>query len=100
MRKSYNPINVGDLDNSIETFIKSGAAEKKADGYEVDFTKTQFNKLLGKGDTSNKLIITVDSASTKAKDKIEKAGGKLNLLSEAEKDSEDKSDDSDNPSSN
>ena len=37
-------------------------------------------KILGKGDLKTKIDITANSASKNAKEKIEKVGGKLNLL--------------------
>ncbi len=77
LRVSYNPINIGDLDDSLEAFIESGAAKKQGNAYELDLTKTQYNKLLGKGKTKNKFKVKVDFVSSKAIEKIEQAGGEV-----------------------
>ncbi len=41
-----------------------------------------YNKLLGKGTPKVKYEITVDTCSEKAREKIEKSGGKVNILSQ------------------
>lgn len=46
----------------------------------IDLNKLGYTKLLGKGKPSQKYDITVKSCSKKAKEKIEKAGGKVNVL--------------------
>lgn len=55
-------INVGDLN------FKEG---------KVDLTKLGYTKLLGKGSINKKYEITIKSFSKSAKEKIEKAGGKI-----------------------
>jgi large subunit ribosomal protein L15 len=89
--KMYNQekiltINVSLLDQKIDYFIKIGKAEKKADLYIIDFSKTglnvfNYNKLLGSGNVKNKYDIKIKYASDKAVKKIEKAGGKVSVLS-------------------
>jgi large subunit ribosomal protein L15 len=47
-----------------------------------------YDKLLGKGSPTIKYDITVNSCSERAKEKIEKSGGKITLLSPPEKPTE------------
>ena len=68
-RRINNVLNVGE----IQIRYKSG--ELNLPGF----------KILGKGEVSNKYIIKADSASEQAREKIEKAGGKLILKEYREK---------------
>ena len=43
----------------------------------VNLKELGFDKLLGKGNINKKLVVTINSASKKAVEKIEKAGGKV-----------------------
>ena len=56
-------INVGDLERMGET--------------EIDLKKLGYGKLLGKGKVTRSIIVTVDSCSAQAKEKVEKAGGRI-----------------------
>jgi large subunit ribosomal protein L15 len=60
--------NDGDTVN-VKTLVEKGV-----------FKKEQAIKLLGQGELTKKLNITVEKASQTAIDKVEKAGGKLTLL--------------------
>lgn len=72
----YAPVNVGDLNDfeagatvDAEALEKKGLVSGKRDGI----------KLLGFGDLKQKLTIKVDAASKTATEKVEKAGGSLQL---------------------
>ncbi len=54
----------------------------------LNLSELGYNKLLGKGTPKIKYEITVDTCSEKAKAKIEKSGGKINILSPAEESKE------------
>ena len=78
-KKCVNIINVGDLDsigNEInrETLLKLGFLSSKRD----------YIKLLSMGEVKNSITITVDMASKKAIEKIEKSGGKV-IINERKK---------------
>ncbi len=72
----YNVINISDLaklaEKGITTINKEVLLENK-----IVRRKTLPIKLLGQGELTTKVIVTVDSASATAKEAIEKAGGKL-----------------------
>lgn len=79
-RKSVNIINVGDLDSigsneiSRETLLKLGYLSSIRD----------YIKLLSMGEVKSAIAITVDMASKKAVEKIEKSGGKV-IINERKK---------------
>ncbi len=62
-KKSLRTINVGEL-------------ERIAEGNEIDLTKLGYDKVLGRGTISTPLTVIAPQFSEKAKEKIEKAGGK------------------------
>ena len=82
VKNVYNSVNIGIIDESLTELVSEGVATKKGRGYEVDLTKTDFSKVLGKGKVNNVLSIKADAFSSVAVDKIEKAGGKAILASE------------------
>ena len=71
MRKIVRSINVCEVQDRVEKGILTNTINLKEIGY---------NKLLGKGNVSGKLNITVESASVRAIEKIKKAGGNVELL--------------------
>ncbi len=44
---------------------------------EIDLSKLGYGKLLGRGEIKQKLTVKVEKFSASAKEKLEKAGGKL-----------------------
>lgn len=70
-------INVRDLDEGIEKLVKNKMAVKSGGSYNVDLTALGFDKLLGSGDVKSKLNVKVCKCSSKAKEKIEAAGGSI-----------------------
>ena len=78
-KKLVNIINVGELDSigseiSRETLLKLGYLSSSRD----------YIKLLSMGEVKNAITITVDMASKKAIEKIEKSGGKV-IINERKK---------------
>ncbi|MDH5780134.1 MAG: 50S ribosomal protein L15 [Candidatus Bathyarchaeota archaeon] len=76
-RREVRAINVGELDQQISELITNKKAEKTKEGVTVDLDKLGFEKLLGRGQVTQPLIIQVDSHSESAAQKIETAGGKI-----------------------
>ena len=77
--KKINVLNLVDLQNNMEKWTAEGKAEKTKTGYSVDLEKIGYTKLLSKGEVTFKLNIKINSASAKAKEKLEAAGGKIEL---------------------
>ncbi len=78
-KKHYNIINLSD----IEVAVKKGAKTISQETLLETGVITRKNlpvKLLGGGELSSKVDVSVDAASKTAQQAIEKAGGKLTLL--------------------
>ena len=79
-RTSTVPVNVSSLEERFDAGAEvtlEALVEKRL----ISNTRTDV-KLLGKGDLSKKLSITVHAASATAREKVEAAGGSLTLLRE------------------
>ncbi|NQE46745.1 50S ribosomal protein L15 [ANME-1 cluster archaeon GoMg2] len=72
-------INVGELEDMLEGLIAKGKAEERTDGFFVDLTPLGIQKVLGKGQVEKKWILKANEISQIAKDKIESAGGTVEL---------------------
>ena len=66
-------INLQDIEKKLEKFLKEGIAKKATEGIEIDLHDY---KILSKGNIKEKIIIKAKAFSKKAKEKIEKVGGK------------------------
>ncbi len=71
-------INLQQIEINLEKYGK-----KSGETWEINLKKY---KILGTGDVKNKLIINAQSASKSAIEKVKKAGGKIILKSQIEKD--------------
>ena len=71
-KKNIKAIN---LENLEKKYLAK--AKKETDSYHLNLNELGYQKLLGTGKVTKKLIITCLSCSEKAKDKIEKIGGKI-----------------------
>lgn len=80
------PINISILDLNIDKFVEQKLASKERDKYVIDLGKVGYNKLLGAGNTSKKLNITVKFSSAKAVEKIKAAGGDVTVSGKEEED--------------
>jgi len=79
-----NALNVKDLDSKIEEFTKNNIASKSGNTYTINMKDLNVQKILGRGEINKKINISVNKASKRAIEKIESAGGKVTLLSQAE----------------
>jgi len=85
-----NPINVSFVDENIAKFVDKKLAKKEGDSYSIDLKALGINKLLGKGKVRNKLHIKTEYASENAIAAVEEAGGKVEVLNDLKKVSEQK----------
>ncbi|MFC1723509.1 uL15m family ribosomal protein [Nanoarchaeota archaeon] len=74
-----HPVNIKTVEDCLPTWILSGKAKKQADSYIINLADLGYNKLLGTGTSTLKLSITVDFASHRAVEKIQKAGGSVTV---------------------
>jgi len=81
--KTYDAImNVGELAEKLEELIKTGKAEERGDAVFLDATQLGIRKILGRGELRGKpkLIVRVNEISGIAKEKIEEAGGRIEMI--------------------
>lgn len=74
-------INLFQISENLNTFIKNNVAKKTKEGYELNLEKY---KILGVGEIKDKIIISAESASVSAIEKIKKAGGEIRLKEKKE----------------
>ncbi len=70
-------LNVGDLDERLEDFLRDGFAEKQDGKVKVNLANMGVDKLLGFGKTTNSYDVVVAEHSAKALEKLEAAGGSI-----------------------
>ncbi len=73
-------INLDAIEKRLDVFLREGVAKKTPAGIELNL---QDHKVLGAGKLRNKLLIKAKTFSKQAKDKIEKAGGKIEKVEKA-----------------
>lgn len=74
---TVNTLKLKDLDLRIDKFVEQNKAIKSGNNYKIDFDAINVQKLLGSGNVTKKIEVTVHSATEKAINKIEAAGGKV-----------------------
>lgn len=80
-RDKSKKININDIERNLGNYLAKGIAKKTSMGFELNLKSY---KILGKGETKNKLFINAKSASKSAEEKIKKTGGELNLTEKSE----------------
>jgi large subunit ribosomal protein L15 len=70
-------INVCDLEEQLEAMLKDGFAVKEGKTLKVDLTKMGIDKLLGSGQISVAMEISVADYTETAKQKVEESGGHI-----------------------
>ncbi|HUS56607.1 MAG TPA: uL15 family ribosomal protein [Thermoplasmata archaeon] len=70
-------MNISSLEEALPELAKEGFAVERSGKWTVDLTKMGVDKLLGSGTITTPVAVRVASVSTKAKEKLEEAGGKL-----------------------
>jgi len=73
-------INLRDIQKNLNAWVVEGLVLKGTNGYAVELEKLGYNKLLGNGIVSDKLMIITDFASKNAVEKVKEAGGEVKVL--------------------
>ena len=81
-------VNVSYLEEHLPALLAKKLIKEENKGFIIDLKELGCDKLIGSGKITKKFIITVDSASEKAVEKVKKAGGEVILPSESEPESE------------
>ena len=87
MRRIYavNAINIKDIELNLAEWLEAGKVEKKGTKYIIDLKSLHYNKLLGSGNVTKPMEITVEKASKKAIEKLKAAKVMLTLTATADK---------------
>lgn len=82
-RSADTAVNVGELEEMLEELVEEGKAEEKADGTGIylDAPRLGIQKILGKGKVTRKLTVRATKISKVAREKIERAGGEVEVAS-------------------
>ena len=72
-----NSINLKTIEENCDSWIANGVATKKGKTISVDLGEMGYDKLLGSGSTKQTYKLTISSASAKAVERIEAAGGEI-----------------------
>ncbi len=70
-------MNVGEVSEQIGRFVSMGFATEEGGRYKLDLSAAGIDKLLGGGNISIAVDVTVAEASGKAREKISGAGGSI-----------------------
>jgi large subunit ribosomal protein L15 len=73
-------INVGELAEQLDKWLKEGLAREESGKIVVDLAKLGYVKLLGRGSINRPVKVIVPEASERAIKKIEAAGGEVVVL--------------------
>ena len=89
-KKAYGQFEPPALYDHVVKLVEAGKLTKEGDSYVIELSKLGYNKLLGTGSISVKLIITAEHFSSRAEEKVKNAGGSIksvsnSLVNEAEK---------------
>jgi ribosomal protein L15 len=68
---------VGDLSEQLDFLLAAEIAEKKGKNYLIDMNKIGPVKILGRGMVTHPIQLHTQAITSKAKSKIESAGGKV-----------------------
>ncbi len=80
LRKDPSFINVGTIEEKIETLIGKKVAEKKQGKVYLDVSKLGVKKVCGKGNVKGAYVISAKEFSKKAEEKILSAGGEAVII--------------------
>lgn len=79
--RKIKAVNLGFLERNLDKFLEKKLAKKENGTFVINLNDLGYNKLLGTGQIKNKYNIITNLFSKKAKEKIEKLGGRVNVFS-------------------
>jgi large subunit ribosomal protein L15 len=83
LQKNITALNIGELDEAADRLVAKGVATMTGKRYNIDVSKLGIDRILGSGKVSRKLNLTgVKSITSRARDKVNDAGGTLDLPEE------------------
>jgi len=79
-KKYIKPITIQTIETKLYSWLKKGILKKEKEEIKINLKELGYNKLLSKGKIKNKYDIEVEYASKNAIEKIQKSGGKINVI--------------------
>jgi large subunit ribosomal protein L15 len=79
-RSPESVMDIGTLDTMTASLLQRGIVIREGDAIVVDMTRLGIDKVLGGGKVLHKLHVSARSFSVSAREKIEAAGGKTNIV--------------------
>ncbi len=77
--EDVHAINTSFLEQKFNTFLEKGLLKEESGKYVIDLSKINIQKLLAKGKITKPFVVKVKYATKGAVEKIEKAGGSVEL---------------------
>lgn len=79
-KKVIKPITIQTIETKLYNWLKNGILKKEKEEIKINLKELGYNKLLSKGKIKNKYNIEVEYASKNVIEKIQKSGGKINVI--------------------
>ena len=83
-KRKARAVNISYIEENLKSLISKKLSKESAGGYLINLSDIGFDKLLGGGKATKKLIITCKAASERAVNSIEGKGGKVILPTKEE----------------
>jgi len=80
LRTPLKAISVRMIDDNADSWVKKGLITEKGGIYTIDLKKLGYDKLLGTGQVTKKLNITLSSITSKAEEKVTALGGSITVI--------------------
>ena len=80
----HEVVSVSYIDQNIEKLAAENLAKKQGAAYEINIADLGFDKLLGNGRLTKKLMVTAECASARSIDAIKAAGGEVTVTGSKE----------------
>jgi large subunit ribosomal protein L15 len=84
LHEDKETINVGTVQSELPKYMEYGLAKKEDKDLVVDLTQSKYTKLLGGGTIKTPVTIRVLEATATARQKVEAAGGKVEVPEESD----------------
>ena len=72
-------INVGEIQDRLQSLLEQGLAKKDGDSYVIDLEAMGIQKMLGAGKVTSSMKLKVPEATDRAIEKIKNAGGEVEV---------------------
>lgn len=73
-------VDIGLLDEIVPILLKSGLARMEGDAIVIDASELGYDKILGSGRVTRKIMISAEAFSEQARKKIEASGGQALII--------------------